>query len=75
MNVINKISQLGNDFFNWLVDGVLPLPGIVKGIIVIVLFCLIVVGFLTLLKKSLKVFGMITIIVILLILILSLTTK
>ena len=73
MNVINKISQLGNDFFNWLVDGVLPLPGIVKGIIVIVLFCLVFIGFLTLLKKSLKVFGVIALVIVLIILILSVT--
>ena len=59
MKVINKISELGNNFFDWLVEGVLPLPGIIKGFLVIVVFLLVLVGVLSLLKKSLKIFGII----------------
>lgn len=59
MKVINKISEFGNNFFDWLVEGVLPLPGIIKGFFVIVVFLLVLVGVLSLLKKSLKVFGII----------------
>jgi hypothetical protein len=59
MKVINKISEFGNNFFDWLVEGVLPLPGIIKGFLVIVVFLLVLVGILSLLKKSLKIFGII----------------
>ena len=59
MKVINKISEFGNNFFDWLVEGVLPLPGIIKGFLVIVVFLLVLVGVLSLLRKSLKVFGII----------------
>ena len=68
MKVINKISELGNNFFDWLVEGVLPLPGIIKGFLVIVVFLLVLVGVLSLLKKSLKVFGIILSIIVIIIL-------
>jgi hypothetical protein len=68
MKVINKISELGNNFFDWLVEGVLPLPGIIKGFLVIVVFLLVLVGVLSLLKKSLKIFGIILSIIVIIIL-------
>ena len=59
MNVINRISELGNKFFDWVLKGIIPLPGIVKGVIVIITFALVAIGILSLLKKSFKVFGII----------------
>ena len=41
MKVINRISELGNKFFEWVLKGIIPLPGIVKGVIVIVTFALV----------------------------------
>ncbi len=69
MEFFNKISEFGNKFFEWLVEGVLPLPGIIKGFVVIVAMLLILVGVLSLLKKSLKVFGIILSIVAIVILV------
>ena len=59
MSVIEKISEFGNSFFEWLIKGIVPLPGVIKGVIVIVTFLLISIGIFTLLKKSFKVFGII----------------
>lgn len=63
MKVINKISEIGNDFFNWIIEGIVPLPGIIKGIIVIVTLLLVLIGVFSLLKKSLKIFGSILLII------------
>ena len=59
MEIIKKISEFGDSFFEWILKGIIPLPGIVKGIIVIVVLVLVAIGILTLLKKSFKVFGII----------------
>lgn len=69
MNIFNKVSELGNTFFDWLVKWVVPLPGIIKGFVVIVALLLIIVGVISLLKKSFKVFGVILLIITIMILV------
>ncbi|MBQ4570689.1 MAG: hypothetical protein IJB21_03240 [Bacilli bacterium] len=59
MKVINKISEIGEAFFNLISEWILPLPGIVKGFIALVVLGLVAIGILTLLKKSFKIFGII----------------
>lgn len=59
MNCINKISELGNSFFDLVSQWIIPLPGILKGFITLVFLGLVAMGILSLLKKSLKVFGFI----------------
>lgn len=75
MEVMNKISEFGNNFFDWVVEGILPLPGIIKGVIVIVVLLLVVVGIMSLLKKSFKIFGIILLIIFIAILVSGLLSK
>lgn len=63
MNVINKISEIGNSFFDLVSKWIIPLPGIVKGFIVLVVLCLVTIGIITLLKKSFKIFGIILLVI------------
>ena len=63
MKVINKISEIGEAFFNLISEWILPLPGIVKGFIALVVLGLVAIGILTLLKKSFKIFGIILLVV------------
>lgn len=63
MKVINKISEIGEAFFNLISEWILPLPGIVKGFISLVVLGLVAIGILTLLKKSFKIFGIILLVV------------
>lgn len=59
MNIINKISEIGDAFFNLISQWIIPLPGIIKGFIALVVLALVAIGVLTLLKKSFKIFGII----------------
>lgn len=63
MKVINKISEIGEAFFNLISEWILPLPGIVKGFVALVVLGLVAIGILTLLKKSFKIFGIILLVV------------
>ena len=63
MKVINKISEIGNAFFNLISEWIIPLPGIIKGFIALVVLGLVAIGILTLLKKSFKIFGIILLVV------------
>lgn len=75
MNCINKISELGDSFFNWVLNGIIPLPGIIKGFITIVVFTLVALGILSLLRKSFKIFGIILLVIFVIALVSMLTSK
>lgn len=63
MKVINKISEIGDAFFSLISEWIIPLPGIVKGFVALVVLGLVSMGILTLLKKSFKIFGIILFVV------------
>lgn len=67
MNIFSKISDIGNSFFDLISKWIIPLPGIVKGVISLTVLCLIAIGIITLLKKSFKVFGIILLVVVIII--------
>ena len=75
MNCINKISELGDSFFNWVLNVIIPLPGIIKGFITIVVFTLVALGILSLLRKSFKIFGIILLVIFVIVLVSMLTSK
>ena len=63
MKAINKISDIGEAFFKLISEWIIPLPGVVKGFIALVVLGLVAIGILTLLKKSFKIFGIILLVI------------
>ncbi len=59
LNIINKLTDFGNSFFDKTFGILNNLHGVFKGVIAIVLLVLIGLGILTILKKSFKIFGIV----------------
>ena len=75
LNCFNKIQDFGNNFFDNIFMPLYTLPGFIKGVVAIIILGLMAIGVLTLLKKSLKIFGIIISVVVIIILVSLLLNK
>ena len=73
--IIQKVSDFGNDIYEKTVGFLGNLPGVACGIATVLFLALAAIGLLSLLKKSFKVFGIIFVVIVALIIITTVIGK
>ncbi len=67
LNIINKLTDFGNSFFDKTFGILNNMQGALKGVVAVALLVILGVGVLTLLKKSFKIFGIVILAIVILI--------